>query len=224
MFSSVRLPARGIHQASQPWAVAQCQSYSWLIAAITRTELHAGIRQTESMAASEIERIASAILDLRGQRVILDRDLAALYGVTTARLNEAVKRNAARFPEDFTFRLTHNEHATLMSQIATSKIGRGGTRKPPRAFTEHGAIQAANVLNSPRAVEMGVHVVRVFARLRSNGASRTTSPSQETDAACNTHSSPPAHSPRTTCPTRASRDRCARSAADARSSARWTPA
>jgi ATP-dependent Clp protease ATP-binding subunit ClpA len=113
-----------------------------------------------------VASISRAILVLRRQRVILDRDLAALYGVTTARLNEAVKRNVERFPEDFMFQLTAPEQAALMSQFATSKTGRGGHRKLPRAFTEHGAIQAANVLNSPRAVEMGVHVVRAFVRLR----------------------------------------------------------
>jgi hypothetical protein len=103
---------------------------------------------------------------LRGQRVILDADLAAIYGVTTGRLNEAVKRNAERFPEDFMFRLSAAEHAALISQIATSKPGRGGRRKLPWAFTEHGAIQAANVLNSPRAIAMGVYVVRAFVKLR----------------------------------------------------------
>jgi hypothetical protein len=111
-------------------------------------------------------QISEAIVVLRGQRVLLDRDLATLYGVTTARFNEAVKRNARRFPEDFMFRLSVAEHLALMSQIATSKRGRGGYRKVPSAFTEHGAIQAANVLNSHRAVEMGVHVVRAFVRLR----------------------------------------------------------
>jgi hypothetical protein len=114
--------------------------------------------------------ITHAILVLRRQRVILDRDLATLYGVTTKRLNEAVKRNAARFPEDFMFRLSPAETAGLRSQFATSKPstrdGRGGVRYQPFAFTEHGAIQAANVLNSPRAVEMGVHVVRAFVQLR----------------------------------------------------------
>jgi hypothetical protein len=112
------------------------------------------------------EDISRAILVLRGQRVILDRDLAALYGVTTARLNEGVKRNERRFPADFMFRLSADEHAALMSQSATSKPGRGGHRKLPLAFTEHGAIQAANILNSHRAIEMGVHVVRAFVRLR----------------------------------------------------------
>jgi len=83
--------------------------------------------------------------------VILDADLAAIYGVATGRLNEAIKRNTERFPEDFMFQLTAAEHAALISQFATSK-GRGGRRKVPWAFTEHGAIQAANVLNSPRAI------------------------------------------------------------------------
>jgi hypothetical protein len=113
-----------------------------------------------------IAKISMAIIEVRGQRVILDRELAALYGVTTARLNEAVKRNSARFPADFLIRLSAGEHAALMSQTATSKIGRGGYRKLPLAFTEHGAIQVANILSSPRAVEMGVHVVRAFIRLR----------------------------------------------------------
>lgn len=98
--------------------------------------------------------------------MILDSDLAAIYGVNTGRLNEAVKRNSERFPQDFVFRLSAAEHTALISQFATSKTGRGGRRKLPWAFTEHGAIQAANVLNSPRAVAMGVYVVRAFVKLR----------------------------------------------------------
>ena len=121
---------------------------------------------TSTRRAVPVESIARSILILRGQRVILDADLAALYGVTTGRLNEAVKRNAERFPEDFMFRLSAAEQAALISQIATSKPGRGGRRKLPWAFTEHGAIQAANVLNSRRAIAMGVHVVRAFVQLR----------------------------------------------------------
>lgn len=117
--------------------------------------------------------IVRFITVLRGQRVILDADIATIYGVTTGRLNEAVKRNTERFPEDFMFRLTVAEHAALISQIATSKPGRGGRRKLPWAFTEHGAIQAANVLNSPRAIAMGVYVVRAFVRLRELLASNT---------------------------------------------------
>ncbi len=98
--------------------------------------------------------------------MILDSELAAIYGVSTGRLNEAVKRNGERFPQDFVFRLSAAEHTALISQIATSKTGRGGRRKLPWAFSEHGAIQAANVLNSPRAVAMGVYVVRAFVQLR----------------------------------------------------------
>ncbi|MDR2215002.1 MAG: ORF6N domain-containing protein [Nevskiaceae bacterium] len=110
--------------------------------------------------------ITRSILILRRQRVILDRDLAALYGVTTTRLNEAVKRNAARFPKDFMFRVTSAENSALMSQFATSKTGHGGHRKLPFVFTEHGAIMAATVLNSPRAVETSLYVVRAFVQLR----------------------------------------------------------
>lgn len=113
-----------------------------------------------------IEDITRSILILRGQRVILDSDLAAIYGVTTGRLNEAVKRNIERFPPDFMLRLSAAEYAALISQTAISKPGRGGRRKLPWAFTEHGAIQAANVLNSPLAVRMGVYVVRAFVQLR----------------------------------------------------------
>jgi len=113
------------------------------------------------------EDITHAILVLRGQRVILDRDLAAIYGVTTKRLNEQVKRNAERFPEDFMFQLTPEEAELSRSQFATLKPGRGQNIKyRPYAFTEHGAIQAANVLSSPRASEMGVFVVRAFVKLR----------------------------------------------------------
>jgi ORF6N domain len=110
--------------------------------------------------------VESRILFLRHHRVILDADIAQLYGVPVKRLNEQVKRNQERFPPDFMFRLTEKEHDTLRSQIATSKISRGGRRYLPYAFTEHGAIMAATVLNSQRAVEMSVFVVRAFVRLR----------------------------------------------------------
>jgi len=121
-----------------------------------------------------VEHISRSILVLRGQRVILDAELAAIYGVTTKRLNEQVKRNAKRFPEDFVFQLTLEETERSRSQFATLKAGRGQNVKyRPYAFTEHGAIQAANVLNSPRAVEMGVYVVRAFVRLRVLLASNT---------------------------------------------------
>jgi len=98
--------------------------------------------------------------------VILDADIAELYGVPVKRLNEQVKRNQERFPSDFMFQLTGKEHAFLRSQIATSNKSRGGRRYRPYAFTEHGAIMAATVLNSDRAVQMSVFVVRAFVRLR----------------------------------------------------------
>ncbi len=103
---------------------------------------------------------------IRGHKVMLDQDLARIYGVTTARLNEQVKRNLSRFPPDFMFQLTENEFGLLMSQIATSKKGRGGRRKMPYAFTEHGAVMLASVLNSPVAVNASIAVVKAFVRLR----------------------------------------------------------
>jgi hypothetical protein len=121
---------------------------------------------SETEAIVPIERIERLIYLVRGQKVILAADLAALYGVTTWRLNEQVKRNRDRFPADFVFQLTHEEAECLTSQIARSNAGRGGRRHLPYAFTEHGSIMAAMVLNSPRAVQMSVHVVRAFVRLR----------------------------------------------------------
>ena len=114
-----------------------------------------------------LERVERSILILRGHRVILDSDLAALYGVPVKRLNEQVRRNIDRFPDDFAFSLTEEEYAALRSQFATLKTGRGEHRKYlPRVFTEHGALMAASVLNSPKAVEMSIFVVRAFVRLR----------------------------------------------------------
>jgi len=113
-----------------------------------------------------IERIGQRILLIRGHRVILDADLASLYGVATKRLNEQVRRNAERFPEDFMFQLTEEDAEALRSQIATSNTGWGGRRYRPYVFTEHGAIMAANVLNSSRAVLASVLVVRAFVQLR----------------------------------------------------------
>jgi hypothetical protein len=110
------------------------------------------------------EALAGRIVVIRGQRVLLDSDLAALYEVETRRLNEQIKRNMGRFPVDFMFQLTSDEFANLKSQFATSSWG--GRRKLPLAFTEHGAIMAASVLNSDRAVEMSVYVVRAFVQLR----------------------------------------------------------
>jgi ORF6N domain len=111
-----------------------------------------------------LERITQSILLLRGQKVLLDAELAVLYGVTTRRLNEQVRRNRKRFPADFLFELSAEELANLKSHFATSSWG--GRRKPPLAFTEHGAIMTATILNSPRAVEMSVYVVRAFVKLR----------------------------------------------------------
>jgi hypothetical protein len=104
------------------------------------------------------------ILLIRGHRVILDQDLAELYGVETRRLNEQIKRNLDRFPADFMFQLTAKEWVNLKSQFATSSWG--GRRTMPYAFTEHGAVMAASVLNSPEAVEASVFVVRAFIAMR----------------------------------------------------------
>ncbi len=113
-----------------------------------------------------IELVSRRISIIRGQKILLDSDLAQLYGVETRRLNEQVRRNPDRFPGDFMFQLDDDEYASLISQFATSKSGRGGRRKLPLAFTEHGALMAATVLNSTRAVEMSLYVVRAFVQLR----------------------------------------------------------
>ena len=110
--------------------------------------------------------IESGIHEIRKRKVILDTDLAAIYGVPTFRFNEAVKRNRDRFPNDFMFQLTREEVATLISQNAMSKPGRGGRRTLPYAFNEHGAVMAANILKSPLAVQMSVFVVRAFVKMR----------------------------------------------------------
>ncbi len=136
-----------------------------------------GAAQTALVA---LERIETCIHVIRGQRVMLDADLAEFYDVPVRALNQAVKRNATRFPDDFAFQLTQTEAESLRSQIVTLNVAerdtvdtshgpwrRGKHRKyPPHAFTEHGAIMAASVLNSPRAVQMSVLVVRAFVRLR----------------------------------------------------------
>jgi hypothetical protein len=113
-----------------------------------------------------IEHIDKMIQTIRGVRVMLDRDLAKIYGVPTFRFNEAIKRNRHRFPPDFMFELTREEFDDLISQNAMSKPGRGGRRTLPYAFTEHGALQAANVLRSQRAVQMSVFVIRAFVKMR----------------------------------------------------------
>ena len=111
--------------------------------------------------------IAARIRWARGQRVLLDSDLAALYGVTTKAFNQAVRRNIDRFPADFLLQLTDDEAGSLRSQIVTLKTGRGQHRKyPPLAFTEHGCLMLSNVLRSARATEVSVLIVRAFVQLR----------------------------------------------------------
>jgi hypothetical protein len=121
--------------------------------------------RTPIPASASLARIESNTLPIRGQRVMIDPDLAQLDGVPTKRLNEQVKRNAERFPPDFMFTLTQQEKAEVVAtcdHLAKLKF----SKSLPSAFTEHGAIQAANVLNSTQAIEMGVFVVRAFVRLR----------------------------------------------------------
>jgi hypothetical protein len=116
---------------------------------------------------SKLEEISSLIRTIRGQKVILDSDLARIFGVPTFRFNQAVRRNRERFPVDFLFQLTAEEFKALRSQIVILKKGRGQHRKfPPYAFTENGAVMAANILNSPAAVRMSVFVVRAFVQMR----------------------------------------------------------
>ena len=131
-----------------------------------RPEPATAAKKTAGAAIMPIGKIERAILFVRGERVILDADLAKLYGVPTKRLNEQVRRNIDRFPDDFVFQLNRNELDNLRSQSVTSSSGYGGRRYAPYAFTEHGAIMAATVLNSPRAVQVSVYVVRAFVQLR----------------------------------------------------------
>ncbi len=119
------------------------------------------------MAPKALQKTAAIrILTIRGRKVVLDSDLAAIYGVTTGRFNEAVKRNVKRFPKDFSFLLQRPEFDQLISQNAISKPGRGGRTKLPRVFTEHGALMAASILKSERAIAMSVYVIRAFVELR----------------------------------------------------------
>ena|ERR1700686_1860681 len=113
-----------------------------------------------------IERIASHIYLIRGEKVMLDSDLADLYQIETKNLNKAVKRNLNRFPEDFRFQLTKEEAETLRFQIGTSNEGRGGRRTPPYVFTEHGVAMLSSVLHSDRAADVNVAIMRTFVRLR----------------------------------------------------------
>lgn len=112
------------------------------------------------------ERIESKIYIVRGRKVMLDRDLAHLYGVSTKALNQAVRRNHERFPEDFMFILTAEESKSLRSQIVTSNVGRGGARYLPQVFTEYGVAMLSSVLNSERAILVNIQIIRTFGRLR----------------------------------------------------------
>jgi hypothetical protein len=112
------------------------------------------------------EVVISKIYYIRNHKVMLDIDLAELYQVKTKRLNEQVKRNIHRFPEDFMFQLTDEEWELLKSQIATSNIGRGGRRYAPLAFTEHGVLMLSSVLNSERAIQVNIQIMRIYNKLK----------------------------------------------------------
>ena len=118
-----------------------------------------------SLSVVPIERIETSILLLRGEKVLLDRDLATLYGVTTGRLNEAVKRNIDRFPDDFMFEISREELSNLRSQNAISS-SHGGRRTLPYAFTEQGVAMLSSVLRSERAVKVNIEIMRAFVKLR----------------------------------------------------------
>jgi hypothetical protein len=128
---------------------------------------------TQPVSVVPFERIVTAIYFFRGEKVILDRDLARLYGVPTKALKQAVKRNLARFPPDFMFELSARELAKWRSQFVTSKADRMGLRHAPMAFTEHGVAMLSSVLNSVRAIEINIAIVRAFLRLRKTLASES---------------------------------------------------
>jgi len=123
-------------------------------------------RKSKATSLVPVARVERQIRVIRGSNVMLDSDLAGLYGVQTRALVQALKRNAARFPSDFVFQLSRDESAALRHQSGTSKPGRGGRRHAPYAFTEHGAVMLASVLNSPIAIQASIAVVRAFVRLR----------------------------------------------------------
>ena len=121
------------------------------------------MKNKQSLVPEQIERV---IYVVRGQRVMLDSDLAALYGVLPNRINEQVQRNRERFPDDFAFQLTEQEFTFLKSQNATSSLAHGGKRKLPWVFTEHGVAMLASVLKSPQAAQVNIEIIRAFVRLR----------------------------------------------------------
>jgi hypothetical protein len=112
------------------------------------------------------DKMIRKIFMIRGEKIMLDRDLAELYGVTTARLNEAVKRNIDRFPKDFMFQLTKKEMENWISQIAISNSERMGIRRNPYAFTEHGILMLSSVLKSEKAIQVNIHIMRIFSKTR----------------------------------------------------------
>lgn len=114
-----------------------------------------------------VETIEAMIYTIRGLKVMLDSDLAKLYGVETKVLNQAVKRNLRRFPDDFMFQITSEEYHLLKSQIVTSKTGSGGKQKQPLVFTENGVAMLSGILNSERAINVNISIMRTFTKLRS---------------------------------------------------------
>ncbi len=152
---------------------ADAQHANLIVFGVSRNKSGRGEEMAAKMPIASVEQIESRIFFICGQKVMLDADLAEFYGVETKALNRAVKRNVERFPEDFVFQLTPEESADLRYQFGTSNLrsqngtsNRGGRRYLPYVFTEHGAIMAASVLNSPSAIEVSVHVVRAFVHLR----------------------------------------------------------
>ena len=133
---------------------------------MSKNEAKSRPQSAEELSLIPVERIENSIYYLRGEKVMLDVDLAKLYGVPTKVLNQAVKRQANRFPVDFMFQLSADEEAALRSQTVTSKQGRGGRRYPPYAFTEQGVAMLSSVLNSERAVLVNIEIMRAFVRLR----------------------------------------------------------
>lgn len=121
-------------------------------------------KQTLAILSDDI--VVNKIYVIRNQKVMLDRDLAELYGVETRILNQAVKRNISRFPEDFMFQLSKEELENWKSQIVISNREKLGLRKPPFAFTEHGVLMLSSVLNSQQAIQVNIQIVRIFTRLR----------------------------------------------------------
>ena len=122
--------------------------------------------QKPSSSVIPVERIASSIYLIRGEKVMLDSDLAALYGVETRALNQAVTRNIERFPQEFAFQLSQDEFHSLISQIVTSKSGRGGRRKLPWVFNEQGVAMLSSVLRSKRAIQVNISIMKTFVRMR----------------------------------------------------------